>query len=240
MTIDFPAAVQWAAFDLDDTLHFYRKASGRASAAVFEYLDEEFGCGIGELQAAYAGILKDVQKGAFANGRSARECRGERFGKLLVAFSIIPLRNLDEALDIYDAALAANLERKAGAAALFRDIKGAGRSVMVVTEGPHDAQETTISRLGLAPYVDLLVTSGREGLTKRAGLLKRALDKAGCAPSAAIYVGDSVECDIVPARALGVRAILIDESGQAPEGVETAASLADLRALFCRKAALAF
>ncbi len=57
MSIDFPAAVRWVAFDLDDTLHFYRKASGRASAAVFEYLDEEFGCGIGELQAAYAGIL---------------------------------------------------------------------------------------------------------------------------------------------------------------------------------------
>ncbi len=47
MSIDFPAAVRWVAFDLDDTLHFYRKASGRASAAVFEYLDEEFGCGAG-------------------------------------------------------------------------------------------------------------------------------------------------------------------------------------------------
>ena len=236
MTIGFSAAVQWVAFDLDDTLHFYRKASGRASAAVFEYLDEEFGCGIGELQTAYADILKDAQKCAFANGRSARECRGERFGKLLVAFSIIPYRNLDEALDIYDAALAANLELTAGAAALLRDIKGAGRSVMVVTEGPHDAQETTILRLGLAPYVDLLVTSSMEGLTKRAGLLKRALDKAGCAPSAAIYVGDSIECDIVPAQALGVRAIFIGEPGRAPEGVEAVSSLADLRTLFCRAA----
>jgi len=90
--IDFPAAVQWVAFDLDDTLHFYRKASGRASAAVFEYLDEQFGCGVEPLQAVYAGILKDAQQGAFADGRTARECRGERFGKLLSAFSIIPHR----------------------------------------------------------------------------------------------------------------------------------------------------
>ena len=238
MSIDFPAAVRWVAFDLDDTLHFYRKASGRASAAVFEYLDEEFGCGVGRLQAAYAGILKDAQKGAFADGRTARECRSERFGKLLVAFSIIPHRHLDRALDVYDDALAANLELKEGAAALLQDIKRAGRSIMVVTEGPHDAQETTISRLGIAPYVDLLVTSSREGLTKCGGLLKCALDKAGCAPSAAIYVGDSVECDIAPARALGVRAIYAGEQDQAPEDVETSASLAGLTKLFSQGAQL--
>ncbi len=236
--IDFPAAVQWVAFDLDDTLHFYRKASGQASAAVFEYLDEEFGCGVEPLQAAYAGILKDAQQGAFADGRTARECRGERFGKLLAAFSIIPHRNLDEALDIYDTALAANLELKDGAAALLQDIKRAGRSIMIVTEGPHDAQETTVSRLGLTPYVDLLVTSSMEGLTKRNGLLKRALDKAGCAPGAAIYVGDSIECDIVPAHALGICTIFIGDPSQAPEGVEAAATLADLRALISQKAEL--
>lgn len=233
--IDFPASVRWVGFDLDDTLHFYRKASGQASAAVFGYLDEEFGCGIEELKAAYAQILKDAQNGAFADGRSARECRAERFSKLLVVLSIVPHRNLEEALDIYDAALAANLELKAGAAALLQDIKAAGRSVMVVTEGPHDAQETTISRLGIAPYVDLLVTSSIERLTKRTGLLKRALDKARCAPSAIIYVGDSIECDIVPARALGVRAIYAGEPSQAPECVEAAATLAGLRPLLCRK-----
>ena len=78
MTIDFPPSLQWVAFDLDDTLHFYRKASGRASAAVFAYLDDEFGCGVDQLKAAYAGILKHAQMGGFGDGRTARECRGER------------------------------------------------------------------------------------------------------------------------------------------------------------------
>lgn len=229
MSISFPSSVQWVAFDLDDTLHFYRKASGRAAAAVFDHLDDEFGCGVDQLRAAYAGLLKDAQQGAFADGRTARECRGERFGKLLAMFSIIPDRHLDQALDVYDATLAANLELKEGAIALLQDIKRAGRSVMVVTEGPHDAQETTISRLGIAPYVDLLVTSSTERLTKRAGLLQRALEKAGCAPTAVIYVGDSVECDVLPARALGVRTFFVGEPSQAPEGVEAVASLVELR-----------
>ena len=74
------------------------------------------------------------------------------------------------------------------------------------------------------------------GLTKRNGLLKRALDKAGCALGAAIDVGDSVECDIVPAHALGVCTIFIGDPSQAPEGVEAAATLADLRALISQKA----
>jgi putative hydrolase of the HAD superfamily len=234
MTIDFPASVRWVAFDLDDTLHYYRKASGRAADAVFANLDDEFGCGIDRLQAAYAGVLKNAQQGAFADGRTAREGRGERFGKLLQAFSIIPDRYLDQALDVYDAALAANLELKEGAAALLQDIERAGRSVMVVTEGPHDAQETTISRLGLAPYVDLLVTSSMERLTKHTGLLQRALDKANCAPAAVIYVGDSVECDIIPAKALGIRVIFVGEPDKAPDGVETVTSLASLPGLFCK------
>ena len=158
----------------------------------------------------------------------------ERFGKLLVAFSIIPHRHLDRALDVYDAALAeSGAERGAGAYCM---ISSAGRSIMVVTEGPHDAQATTISRLGIAPYVDLLVTSRREGLQMRR-VLKCALDKAGCAPSAAIYVGDSVECDIAPARALGIRAIYAGEQDQAPD-VETSASLADLTKLFSQGAQL--
>ena len=119
--------------------------------------------------------------------------------------------------------------------ALLQDIK---RAPVDHAEGPHDAQETTISRLGIAPYVDLLVTSSREGLTKCGGLLKCALDKAGCAPSAAIYVGDSVECDIAPARALGVRAIYAGEQDQAPEDVEMSASLAGLTKLFSQGAQL--
>ena len=48
----------------------------------------------------------------------------------------------------FTAALAANLQLKDGAVALLQDIKRAGRSIMIVTEGPHDAQETTVSGWG--------------------------------------------------------------------------------------------
>src|SRR5688572_11814927 len=113
--------IEWIGFDLDDTLHFYRRASGRASQAVFDYLNEEFGCDLELLNSRYAIILKAAQSSSFTEGKASRALRGERFGKLMAEFSILPYHHLDIALDIYDDALARHLELKEGA---FETLEG--------------------------------------------------------------------------------------------------------------------
>ena len=223
--------IQWVGFDLDDTLHFYRKASRRASRAVFEYLNDEFGCDPDLLEAAYAEILKKAQSSSFTEGKASRVLRGERFGVLMSAFSILHHHHLDVVLDTYDEALARHLERKEGALETLRRLKEAGFSLMVVSEGPHEAQELTLERLGLAPYVDLLITSGREGRSKKDGLLKIALAKAGCAPTKCVFIGDNMECDILPTLAMGVRAFYVGDDVHMPSGAQKLSSLADLHRL---------
>ena len=104
-----------------------------------------------------------------------------------------------------DKALARHLELKDGAIETLTDLKQSGFAILVVSEGPHDAQELTIARLGLAPYVDLLVTSGQERRSKQEGLLKIALEKAGCLPKNCVFIGDNMECDILPALHWGRR-----------------------------------
>ncbi len=106
--------------------------------------------------------------------------------------------------------------------------KGVGLSVMVISEGPHDAQVTTIERLGIAASVDLLVTSAGEGASKSDGLFEKALARAGCECHEVLYVGDSVERDIVPTSALGIANVYVGEDGL-PEG--SAAMRLDLAAL---------
>jgi len=229
--MDHPGT-EWIGFDLDDTLHFYRKASGCASQAVYDYLNEEFGCDLDLLNSRYAVILREAQSRSFAEGKPSRVLRGERFGRLMAEFSILPHRHLDIVLDIYDAALARHLQLKDGAMEALRELKQAGFSIMVVSEGPHDAQETTLARLGLAPYVDLLITSGQEKRSKRDGLLKIALAKAGCSPQSCVFIGDNMECDILPALALGMRAFYVGEDIQMPAGAEKLSSLADLPRFF--------
>lgn len=71
---------------------------------------------------------------------------------------------------------------------------------MIITEGPRDAQKWTVEQLGLAPHVDVLVTSNEVGLAKDAGLFGEVLERCGIRKE-----------DVVPAKAVGVLGVLFDE-----------------------------
>jgi putative hydrolase of the HAD superfamily len=77
--------------------------------------------------------------------------------------------------------------------------------------------------------VDAVVTSGVHGKTKpHPTIFRAALDRLGVAPTDAVMVGDSVEDDVDGARAVGMRALLLDRENRYPEVEE---KLPDLRAL---------
>jgi putative hydrolase of the HAD superfamily len=58
-----------------------------------------------------------------------------------------------------------------------------------------------------------------------------ALELVGCEPGAALMVGDSPRDDIGGARAVGMRALLLDRAGRFPEEPERIESLAELPAM---------
>jgi putative hydrolase of the HAD superfamily len=223
-----PPAVRWIAFDLDDTLHSFERASRRASEAVFDDVERQFGIGVDALDEAYRELLRAAQSGHFSQPKTSREYRAERFGALLSGFGLDPGPQLERLLDVYDAALGEALELKPGARQALMAAKRAGLSVMVVSEGPHDAQATTIERLGIAPSIDLLVTSAGEQASKSAGLFERALERAGCERHELLYVGDSLERDIAPTSALGIASVYVGDD-ELPDG--SAAMRLDLPAL---------
>ncbi len=77
--------------------------------------------------------------------------------------------------------------------------------------------------------VDAVLTSHAHGKTKPHETIFRALlGKLGVAPGEAVMVGDQLEDDIAGARAVGMRAVLVDRDGRYP-GVDD--RLEDLRAL---------
>ncbi len=211
MTQQLPPDLRWIAFDLDDTLHYFKRASGKAAGAVFDEVEEGFGIDGEELAEAYRGILRAAQGDHFIQAKSSSEHRAERFVALLGGFGVDPEPQVDRLLEIYDATLAEALELKPGAGEALRAARRVGLAVMVVSEGPHDAQRTTIERLGIATSVDLLVTSAGEGASKSDGLFERALERAGCQRHEALFVGDSLERDIAPASALGVATVYVGE-----------------------------
>jgi putative hydrolase of the HAD superfamily len=77
--------------------------------------------------------------------------------------------------------------------------------------------------------VDAAVGSGAYGKTKpHPTIFRFALEQLGVAPEEAVMVGDSIEDDVEGARAVGMRAMLLDRDGRFPDVDE---KLEDLRAL---------
>lgn len=83
---------------------------------------------------------------------------------------------------------------------------------------------------GLDELLDGAVSSAEVGVTKPdARLFEAALERAGATAERAVHVGDSLVGDVEGAAAAGVRPIFLARyGGEAPEGVSTIASLAEL------------
>lgn len=71
--------------------------------------------------------------------------------------------------------------------------------------------DTYCRELGFEPYLDFKVTSFEVGYDKpRPEIFQMALSKAGVKASEAMYIGDQYNQDVVGARGVGMKAILID------------------------------
>ncbi len=67
-----------------------------------------------------------------------------------------------------------------------------------------------LKQYGLLPYIDLVVSSEEEGVKKPdLRIFRLALQRAGCSAEESYMIGDRLDNDIVPAKALGMKTIRI-------------------------------
>lgn len=65
---------------------------------------------------------------------------------------------------------------------------------------------------GLLEHIDLVVSSAEVGVVKpQPGIFKIALERSCCAPRQAVMIGDRIDNDIVPAKALGMHTVWIKQ-----------------------------
>lgn len=222
----------WFGFDLDDTLHEFRRASHKATTATLESISNRSDIPVLELKPAYDQILKDKTKTAFTDGKTSFDYRRERFTALLSHFSIsYEEENMPKLLDLYEDTLTASLELKGGATALISSLRGLGKRIVIMTEGPQDAQERTVRALGLEPYIDFLATTNRFGCAKTTGLFANVMDHLDIKADDIVFIGDSWQRDMEPAMAEGILSIHLDESKTTDLGVSPSviASLSELQ-----------
>ena len=73
-------------------------------------------------------------------------------------------------------------------------------------------------KLGLEPYLDFVVTSDETGADKpEPAIFWAALEQAGVKTSEATHVGDQYKIDVVGARGVGIKPILIDRHNLYPQ-----------------------
>jgi HAD superfamily hydrolase (TIGR01662 family) len=105
-------------------------------------------------------------------------------------------------------------------------LRAAGLKIGLITNSGRDMDEFLAHH---SLPVDAALASGAHGLTKPHDSIFRAvLAQLGVQPEDAAMVGDSLEDDIDGARALGMRAFLLDRDGRYPGRDD---SLPDLHAL---------
>ena len=75
-----------------------------------------------------------------------------------------------------------------------------------------------IGEVGLESYLDFVVTAREIGADKpQPPIFLAALERAGVNASDAVYIGDQYETDVVGARGVGIKPILIDRYDLMPE-----------------------
>jgi putative hydrolase of the HAD superfamily len=117
----------------------------------------------------------------------------------------------------------------ADAAPALEELRSLGLRLVVASNWDSSLPEV-LERAGLGPLFDGVVSSAMVGSTKPAPeVFREALRLAGAEPGDALHVGDSLENDIEGARALRIRAVLIERDGAPPvSGVETIGALTEL------------
>jgi putative hydrolase of the HAD superfamily len=90
-----------------------------------------------------------------------------------------------------------------------------------------------LRKLELEPLLDAILTSAGAGARKpEPAIFEQALALAGVTPDQAIHVGDSLEEDVVGARAAGIEPVLVRrDGGPSIAGVRTISSLAEIAGL---------
>jgi len=94
----------------------------------------------------------------------------------------------------------------------LEELKSRGLILGLISKVVQD-MESTYEELGLQPYLAFKVTSSEVGCDKpRPEIFLAALEKARVKPEEAIYVGDQYDLDIVGARGVGMKGVLIDRN----------------------------
>ena len=213
-------------FDLDNTLYCYDEAHAAAWRALLGYALDELGLTQERFQALHtqADRTLRMREGSCAvvHNRLIRY-------QLLLEAQGLPIRHAPAMSALYWGTFLDNLRLFPGTKEGLAALRQAGYRVGVGTNMTADRQFDKLERLGLYPYVDILVTSEEAGAEKPdEKLFLLCTEKLGLPASECAYVGDSWQGDVLGSRKAGMHPVWFRPDGGEAADVPVVSSLVQL------------
>ena len=204
-------------FDLDGTLCDSDTAWGIAQSETFQRLRKQYP---NVSEEAMTNAWKTVHQRLFqqleAGKCSMAEVRDSRFPCLFNALGLPTDKVMEELSDFFCTRYLTGLY-------LYDDVTVLEElhayHVGIITNGAHDehtdSQLSKVRYLGLTERIQSLTISGEIGIRKpNIEIFRVACERADVLPKEAVYVGDSVENDIVGANRAGMTSVFINRTSE--------------------------
>jgi len=201
-------------FDLDDTLHDFKRASGGAISLIYEKIASRHGIDRIQLKVRYEELLRQAEEYAFLDGRSSTDYRLERVDNLLRTFGIKDEKFAMELVQLYGEELEKRLNLFPDVVPLLERLQEQYK-LYIVTEGPSDAQQHALEVLGIRDYFTDIFISGEVKKIKSTGeLFRHAIKESGYSTQDIVLVGDSYKRDVVGGLTAGLRVIWLNRKNE--------------------------
>jgi len=218
-------------FDLDDTLFDHKKAEVYAASCFLKHFSDVLHHDEAAFCALWRSVMEKHAERFFRGEIAFRAQRRERMREIFRdAHSNLSDEQADERFAVY-------LQHYECHWSLFEDVLPCMDSLKdvplgIISNGNTEQQNKKLRQMKIAERFSTVVISEEVGVSKpSAEIFLEACRRAGVAPRECVYVGDSLEKDVLGSRAVGMRGIWLNRGGPPKKdpGVEVIFSLADLK-----------
>lgn len=209
-------------FDVDNTLYSYTKAHAEAFAALTEYGEKALGLSLEAFEGLHKKTEHELRK--YMGEVAAVHNRTIRYQHMLESIGLPLYPHVLEMSRIYWDTLIGAAVLSPGALEAVKQLKDQGIRIGIGTDMTARIQFRKLTKLGLLPYIDFLVSSEEVGAEKpEKAFFERCVQKAGCKRQECLFVGDSLKKDVLGALEAGLKA-----AWYCPEGCRESADVPQL------------
>lgn len=203
-------------FDIDNTLYNFREAHRPAMREVLAYGRQHFQMDNDRLMEVYKRAWRLAEQ-RIASDTAATHNRMIRFQCMMELMGQPLFPHVGKMYSLYWETLLEHSKPSPGLLPLLAALKEKKVRIGVGTDMTAQIQYRKLEKLGVAPYIDMVVTSEEAGVEKPdAKFFTLCVEKAGCEAAECAFIGDHLEKDVGGSIASGLCGIWYSQ-GEQPE-----------------------